>query len=143
VAPIDSEEEAAERVRRSGTGAAAGGKAVDGSFTVGFNDVMSDTTSHEIQICAASLDDLRDLLGISGDLQAEEIDLGNGLVLKEASLVKSSGFDTTQYLLQGLMTIVTSTSSAALVAYLKEKLAKKPGASAKVDGEPVEAKSSE
>jgi hypothetical protein len=104
---------------------------------------MSGGTSHEIQISAASLDDLRELLGISGDLQAEEIDLGNGLVLRNASLVKSSGFDTTQYLLQGLMTIVTSTSSAVLVAYLKEKLAKKPGASATVDGEPVEAKGSE
>lgn len=98
---------------------------------------MSDSTSHEIQISAASLDDLREVLGAS-DLQAEEIDLGDGIVLKNASLVKSSGFDTTQYLLQGVMAIVTSTSSAMLVAFLKDRLARRAGAAATVDGKPVE-----
>jgi len=99
---------------------------------------MTDGGSHDIQITAASLDDLRDALGITGDLQAEEIDLGQGLVLENASVIKSSGFDTTAYVLQGIMTIVTTTSSALLIAYLKDRLLAKPGVTATVDGKVVE-----
>lgn len=99
---------------------------------------MAEEGSHEVQISAASLEDLRDALGIKGDLQSDEIDLGQGIVLKSASVIKSSGFDTTAYLLQGIMTIVTSTSSALLIAYLKERLLSKPGISATVDGKAVE-----
>jgi hypothetical protein len=99
---------------------------------------MTDAVSHEVQISATSLDDLRDVLGITGDVQAEEIDLGQGLVLKNASVIKSSGFDTTSYVLQGVMTIITSTSSALLVAYLKDRLLSKPGVTATVDGKVVE-----
>ncbi len=99
---------------------------------------MTDGRSHEIQISASSLEDLREVLGITGDLQAGEIDLGQGLVLKDASVIKSSGFDTTAFVLQGIMTIVTSTSSALLVAYLKDRLMSKPGVTASVDGKVVE-----
>ena len=53
-------------------------------------------------------------------------------------MVKSSGFDTTAYLLQGVMTVVTSTTSALLIAYLKDRLLQKPGVTATVDGKPVE-----
>jgi hypothetical protein len=99
---------------------------------------MTDGRSHEIQVSASSLEDLREVLGVTGDLEAEEIDLGQGLVLKNASVIKSSGFDTTAFVLQGVMTIVTSTSSALLVAYLKDRLLSKPGVSASVDGKVVE-----
>jgi hypothetical protein len=99
---------------------------------------MTDGGSHEVHISATSLQDLRDVLGITGDVQAEEIDLGHGLVLKNASVMKSSGFDSTAYVLQGVMTIVTSTTSALLVAYLKDRLLSKPGVSATIDGKVVE-----
>lgn len=99
---------------------------------------MTEGESHTVQISATSLDDLRAVLGMTGDLQAEEIDLGQGLVLKDASVVKSSGFDTTAFVLQGVMTIVTTTSSALLVAYLKERLLGRPGVTASVDGKTVE-----
>jgi hypothetical protein len=99
---------------------------------------MTDGGSHEIQISASSLEDLREVLGITGDLQAGEIDLGQGVVLRDASVIKSSGFDTTAYVLQGIMTIVTSTSSALLVAYLKDRLMSKPGVTASVDGKVAE-----
>jgi hypothetical protein len=99
---------------------------------------MNDGRSHTVQISATSLEDLRDALGITGDLRAEEIDLGQGILLKNASVIKSSGFDTTAYMLQGIMTIVTSTSSALLIAYLKDRLLSKPGVSATVDGKVVE-----
>ena len=98
---------------------------------------MTDGAAHSVQISATSLDDLREVLGITGDVQADEIDLGQGMVLKNASVIKSSGFDTTAYVLQGIMTIVTSTSSALLVAYLKDRLMAKPGVSASVDGKAV------
>jgi hypothetical protein len=104
---------------------------------------MPDATSHQVEISAASLDDLREVLGVAGDLEAEEIDLGQGIVLKNASVVKSSGFDSTQFLLQGAMTIVTSTTSALLIAYLKDRLLTKPGVKATVDGKPVEPARSE
>jgi hypothetical protein len=99
---------------------------------------MTDGRSHEVQISASSLEDLREVLGITGDLQAGEIDLGQGVVLRDASVIKSSGFDTTAYVLQGIMTIVTTTSSALLVAYLKDRLMSKPGVTASVDGKVVE-----
>jgi hypothetical protein len=99
---------------------------------------MTDGGSHTIEISATSLEDLRDVLGVMGDLQAEEIDLGQGMVLKNASVIKSSGFDSTAFVLQGIMTIVTSTSSALLIAYLKDRLLSKPGVRATVDGKVVE-----
>jgi hypothetical protein len=99
---------------------------------------MSEAPVHEVQISASSLEDLREVFGISGDLDADEIHLGEGIVLKNASVVKSSGFDTTAYLLEGVMTIVTSTTSALLIAYLKDRLLQKPGVTAMVDGKPVE-----
>jgi hypothetical protein len=102
---------------------------------------MAEEGSHEVRISARSLQDLKEALGITGDFEQEEIDLGNGIVLKDASLVKSSGFDVTSYVLQGVMTIVTSTSSAVLIAYLKDRLLSKPGMTASVDGKPVDAKS--
>ena len=101
---------------------------------------MVEHGSHQVQISAPSLEDLRDALGITDDLETDEIDLGQGIVLKDASVIKSSGFDTTAYVLQGVMTIVTSTSSALLIAYLKERLLSKPGVSARVDGKVVEPK---
>ena len=102
---------------------------------------MSESESHAIRISAKSLDELREALGVSGDLQGKDIDLGQGLVLKNVSLVKSSGFDSTAFVLQGVMTIVTTTTSALLIAYLKERLLGKPGVTATVDGKAVEARS--
>jgi hypothetical protein len=99
---------------------------------------MTDGGSHAVHISATSLEELRDALGITGDLQAEEIDLGQGMVLKNASVIKSSGFDTTAYVLQGIMTIATSTTSALLVAYLKDRLLNRPNVSATIDGKVVE-----
>jgi hypothetical protein len=103
---------------------------------------MRVSQSHSVEIRATSLEELRDALGITGDLRGGEIDLGQGLVLKNASVIKSSGFDATTYVLQGIMTVVTSTTSALLIAYLKERLLNKPGISAAVDGKVVEPRNS-
>lgn len=102
---------------------------------------MTDCGSHTVFISATSLEELRDALGITGNVQAEEIDLGHGLVLKKASVMKSSGFDTTAYVLQGIMTIATSTTSALLVAYLKDRLLSRPNVSATIDGQAVKPRS--
>src|SRR5262245_51231694 len=98
---------------------------------------MTDGASHTVNITATSLDELREALGITGDLKAGEIDLGSGIVLTNTSVVKSSGFDTTAYVLQGIMTIATGTTTSLLVAYLKDRLLNRPNVSATVDGKAV------
>ena len=101
---------------------------------------MTGSDDHEVQIIASSLDDIGELLGTAGDLEAgAEIEVADGLVLRAGRVSRSSGFDGTQYLLEGVMTVVTSTSSGFLTAWLMSRLKGQDKVTAIVDGEEVRA----
>jgi hypothetical protein len=95
---------------------------------------------HRVEIVAASVEDIGDLLGTAADLPRDaEIPVADGMVFRTGRISRSSGFDGTQYLLEGVMTVLTSTSSGVLTAWLLAKLKDKPGVTAIVDGEEVSA----
>lgn len=101
---------------------------------------MTGSDDHEVQIIASSLGDIRELLGTAGDLEpGAEIEVADGLVLRAGRVSRSSGFDGTQYLLEGVMTVVTSTSSGLLTAWLMSRLKGQDKVTAIVDGEEVRA----
>jgi hypothetical protein len=101
---------------------------------------MPDLAIHEVQIAASSMEDIRELLDVTGDLSADaEISVADGIVLRNPRVSKSSGFEGTEYLLQGVMAVVTTTSSALLIEWLRDKLRRKRNVTVLVDGEEVEA----
>jgi hypothetical protein len=100
---------------------------------------MTDRRVHEVQIVAASPDDIKQLLGIDGDLPAEgELAVADGLTMSGLRLSRSSGFDGTQYILEAVMTIGTSVSSTVLSAWLLDRLKGRRNVTATVDGDEVE-----
>ena len=93
-----------------------------------------------VQIVAGSVEDIGELLGTPAEFPRDtEIPLGADMVLRPDRVSRSSGFDGTQYLLEGMMTVMTSTSSGVLTAWLLSRLKGKPGVTAIVDGEEVAA----
>ena len=101
---------------------------------------MTGSDDHQVQIIASTLDEIRNLLGTTGDLgPGAEIAVGDGLVLRAGRVSRSSGFDGTQYLLEGVMTVVTSTSSGFLTAWLLSRLKGQDKVTAIVDGDEVRA----
>jgi len=106
---------------------------------------MSEERTHEVEIIAPSLEALKEVLDISGDLkEGLETSLAGGAKLQVSEISKSSGFDATTVILTGLISVAMSTSSAILIEYLKSKLFKKDGkTSAKgitimIDGKKIE-----
>jgi hypothetical protein len=85
---------------------------------------MGNEDSHEVQIVGSSIDEINEILGLSEeDVKAgSEVRLTDDMVLTVSDVSKSSGFAETALLLTGLVTIVTSTSSALLVEWLKSRL---------------------
>jgi hypothetical protein len=95
---------------------------------------------HRIEIVAGSLEDIAEVLGTGPEFPRDaEIQLGGDMTLRPERVSRSSGFDGTQYLFEGVMTVMTSTSSGLLTAWLLDRLKRKPGATAIVDGEEVAA----
>jgi hypothetical protein len=95
---------------------------------------------HRVEIVAGSVEDIGELLGTPAEFPRDaEIPLGDGMVLRPQRVSRSSGFDGTQYLLEGVMSVVTSTSSGVLTAWLLSRLKGKRGVTAIVDGEEVAA----
>jgi hypothetical protein len=84
---------------------------------------MSDERIHQIQITGSSLKQVKELLATSEQLDAGvDVTLGEGLRLGITDVTKSSGFDVASVLVTGLVTVVTSTSSALLIEWLKSRL---------------------
>jgi len=106
---------------------------------------MADHKTHEVEIIAPSLDALKEVLDISGDLgEGLETSLVDGTKLKVSEISKSSGFDATTVILTGMISVAVSTTSAILIEYLKSRLFKKDGKPASkgitilIDGKKIE-----
>ena len=106
---------------------------------------MAEEKTHELEIIAPSLDALKEVLDISGDLsEGLETSLTGGTKLKVSEISKSSGFDATTVILTGMISVAVSTSSAILIEYLKSRLFKKDGKPASkgitimIDGKKIE-----
>jgi hypothetical protein len=97
---------------------------------------MSQPTRHEVQLVASSLDEIRHILGVDGDLPATVV-AGDGIELTDVRVSKSSGFETTQFVLDAVVTVATSVSSGVLTAWINEKLKRNRRVVATVDGEEV------
>ena len=95
-------------------------------------------TTHNVQIVASSIEEIKTLLGLSEELKKEsEIRPMEGLTLKVTDMSKSSGFDVTTAIITFAVTVATSTSSALLTEWLKSRLFKDKaggGATAVLDG---------
>lgn len=95
---------------------------------------------HRIEIVAGSVEDIGELLGTGQEFNRDaEIAVGDDMTLRPERVSRSSGFDGTQYLFEGVMTVMTSTSSGLLTAWLLDRLKRKPGVTVIVDGEEVAA----
>jgi hypothetical protein len=104
---------------------------------------MSQPSPLEIQVIGASLDEIREVLGISGSVSAgSEVALPQGATLKVGEVSKSSGFDVTTVILTAVITIATSASSELLIEWLKSRLFKgseKPSAvTILIDGKEIQ-----
>ena len=87
---------------------------------------MAEKIMHEVEIIAPSMDAIRNLLEVAGDVrEGTEATLANGTTLTVSDVSKSSGFDATTVILTGLVSIAVSSSSAVLTEWLKAKLLKK------------------
>jgi hypothetical protein len=83
----------------------------------------SDVTPLELQVIGASIEDIREALGLEGDVaEGAKLLLGNGATLTIDDLSKSSGFDATTIVLTGMVSVATTTSSAVLIEWLKSRL---------------------
>ncbi len=98
---------------------------------------MNETT-HEVQIVATSVEEIKQLLGLAEELKkGSEIRPADGLTLRVTDMSKSSGFDVTTIIITFVVPVVTSTTSALLIEWLKSRFFKggaKTGATASVDG---------
>ena len=104
---------------------------------------MSDTITHRLQITGPSMDAICDVLGLPKDLPVQgEYDLsasiGAAAHLTCIRNSKSSGFNATQFVLEGVMTLVTSTASSVLAAWLLERLKRQPDLKVRVDGKQLQ-----
>jgi hypothetical protein len=83
----------------------------------------SEVSPLELQVIGATMDDIREALGLEGDVaEGAELPLGDGATLTIDDLSKSSGFDATTVILTGIISVATSTSSALLIEWLKSRL---------------------
>ena len=103
---------------------------------------MAGTSTHDVQIIASSLDDIKAVLGHAEGLRTGgEVPLADGVSLKVEEVSKASGFDVATILLTGVVTLVTSTTSALLIEWLKSRLLagdKKRTITIIIDGQKVE-----
>ena len=101
---------------------------------------MSAPSNFDVQILAPTLAELRGVLELGADVELDaEVPLGDVAVLREGRVSKSSGFEGTQYVLEGLVAVTAGTTSDLLAAWLRERLKRNPRATAVVDGESLQA----
>ena len=78
----------------------------------------------DVQICGASLDDIRDLLDTTGDLRpGSSLPLTGDAVLTVQDVSKSSGFDATTIIVTAIVTLGTDVAKDLLKDWLKAQLA--------------------
>jgi hypothetical protein len=83
----------------------------------------SEVTPLELQVIGATIEDIREALGLEGDVaEGAKLPLGDGATLTVDDLSKSSGFDVTTVVLTGMVSVATTTSSAILIEWLKSRL---------------------
>ena len=99
----------------------------------------------DVQIYGASLDDIRELLGTSGDLRpGSAVPLTGGAVLDVQDVSKSSGFDATTVIVTAVIMLGQDVAKDLLKDWLKTQLAtlfKKPRkvpVTLVVDGEEIQ-----
>jgi hypothetical protein len=79
--------------------------------------------SLELQVIGATIDDIREALGIEGDVAVgAELPLAEGATLTIDDLSKSSGFDATTVVMTAMVSVATTTTSAVLIEWLKSRL---------------------
>jgi hypothetical protein len=107
---------------------------------------MTNTLVHKVEIVAPSIDALKEVLDVSGELsEGIEAALAEGATLTVSEVSKSSGFDATTIILTGFVSVAVSTTSAVLTEWLKAKLLKKKddkaahkGITILIDGKKIE-----
>jgi len=75
-------------------------------------------------------------LDVVGDMPST-FTAADGLVLSNIRVSKSSGFDTTQYILDAVMTVASTASSGVLVTWLNDRLKAGRDVVATLDGDEV------
>ncbi len=110
-----------------------------GLVAVGLNAGMTDAGTVAVRIVAGSLAELRDFLGIEDEVPAGRIMVGDGVVLEDVRVGKSSGFEGTQFVLETVVSMASTVTSGVLTAWLTERLKSRPRVSATVDGAEVPA----
>jgi hypothetical protein len=98
---------------------------------------MAESGTVEVQIVAGSMAEIQEFLGAGAGVPAGRVTVGDGVVLEDVRVSKSSGFDGTQYMLEAVTTIVTTVTSGVLTTWLTERLKSRPRVSATVDGKEV------
>lgn len=99
---------------------------------------MVESAVVEVQVVADSMAEIQEFLGVGEEVPAGRVTVVDGLVLEDVRVSKSSGFDGTQYVLEGAMTVVTTVTSGVLTAWLTERLKSRPRVSVTVNGEEVQ-----
>ena len=102
---------------------------------------MTDAGTVVVRIVAGSLAEIRDFLGVEDEVPAGRIPVGDGVVLEEVRVGKSSGFDGTQFVLETVVSMASTVTSGVLTAWLSERLKSRPRVSATLDGAEVAASS--
>lgn len=100
------------------------------------NAFEQESQSYQVQIVASSLEALREVLAVAGDLSdLDDMVIADGVVLRDGQVSKSSGFEGTQFVFEAVVTMLTTVGSGVLTAWLTDKLKRHPKVTATVDGE--------
>ena len=104
---------------------------------------MSQQSPLEIQVVGPSLDEIREVLGIVGNVSAgSEVALPEGTTLQIGDVSKSSGFDVTTVILTAMITVAATGGKELLIEWLKARLFKsapKPAAvTILIDGKEIQ-----
>jgi hypothetical protein len=99
---------------------------------------MVESAVVEVQVVGGSMAEVQEFLGMGERVPAGRVTVEDGLVLEDVRVSRSSGFDGTQYVLEGVMTVVTSVTSGLLTAWLTERLKSRPRVSVTINGEEVQ-----
>jgi hypothetical protein len=97
---------------------------------------MPEPKRHDIQLVSASGDQIKDFLGVTGDVPSTYA-IADGITLTDVRLSKSSGFDSVQYILHGVMTVATGVTTGVLTAWLNDRLRAARKVVATLDGDEV------
>jgi hypothetical protein len=98
---------------------------------------MAESRTVELRLVAGSLGEIQEFLGTGDGVPSGRVSVVDGLVLDDVRVVKSSGFEGTQFVLEAVTSVVTTVASGVLTTWLTERLKSRPKVTATVDGEEV------